>query len=589
MELQHIALDRLIVSASNMRGKGKAPDLSNILPSVRARGILVPLIVRPTGEGDRYEIVAGRRRYEAAKLVAAECGESDPLPCAVMTAGDDASALEASLIENVARLDPDEVARWETFTRLVRKGRTSEDIALTFGLTELQVKRTLALGNLLPRIRTLYRRDEIDAATLRHLTMATKAQQTAWLALLDDEDAHCPTGQRLKAWLFGGASIPVGAALFDIAIYPGAIVSDLFGEDRWFADLQAFWTAQREAIEDRVATYREAGWSDVVILPEGTPFQSWEHEHTPKRKGGKVFVSVSHRGEVQFHEGYLTTKEARSKEKGLVADKPARPELSSATARYVDLHRHAVVRATLASRLMVALRVMVAHVIAGSPNWRIGVDRQHAPSDAIAESVEVSSAEAGFDGKRRAVLDLLGFHSEAPHDVGGDVGDQGVTGLFLRLCALSDKDVLDILVVVMGETLDVGTSLIEALGVHLAIDMADHWQADAALLDGIRDKAVLNAMLADVAGDVVAQANGQATGKVQRQIIADCLAGASGRAKVERWVPRWMAFPPDAYAKQGGVPTAERWTGIAAPISSEGEVATVSATKTTIEPLRDAA
>ncbi|MBN9921117.1 hypothetical protein JND48_14920, partial [Listeria monocytogenes] len=88
-----------------------------------------------------------------------------PLPCAVMAAGDDAAALEASLIENIARVDPDEVARWESFTRLVREGRTPEEIALTFGLTELQVKRTLALGNLLPRIRGLYRKGEIDAAT----------------------------------------------------------------------------------------------------------------------------------------------------------------------------------------------------------------------------------------------------------------------------------------------------------------------------------------------------------------------------------------------------------------------------------------
>ena len=111
MELQHIALDRLAVSDANMRGKGRTPDLSNILPSVRARGILVPLIVRPIGDSDGFEIIAGRRRYEAAKQVADECGEIDPLPCAIMEAGDDAAALETSLIENIARLDPDEAWR----------------------------------------------------------------------------------------------------------------------------------------------------------------------------------------------------------------------------------------------------------------------------------------------------------------------------------------------------------------------------------------------------------------------------------------------------------------------------------------------
>ena len=47
MDLKHIDLACLSLSPANMRSKGKAPDLANILPSVRARGVLVPLIVRP--------------------------------------------------------------------------------------------------------------------------------------------------------------------------------------------------------------------------------------------------------------------------------------------------------------------------------------------------------------------------------------------------------------------------------------------------------------------------------------------------------------------------------------------------------------
>lgn len=71
--------------------------------------MLVPLIVRANGSPDSYEIVAGKRRYHAALAIAAE-GGIEELPCAVMAADDDAAALEASLIENIARLDPDEVS-----------------------------------------------------------------------------------------------------------------------------------------------------------------------------------------------------------------------------------------------------------------------------------------------------------------------------------------------------------------------------------------------------------------------------------------------------------------------------------------------
>ena len=65
MQLRHIHIADLTVSAANMRRSGKA-DIANILPSVRARGILVPLMVRPNGSPDTFEIVAGKRRFHAA-------------------------------------------------------------------------------------------------------------------------------------------------------------------------------------------------------------------------------------------------------------------------------------------------------------------------------------------------------------------------------------------------------------------------------------------------------------------------------------------------------------------------------------------
>src|SRR3546814_7677787 len=107
-----------------MRYAKKAPDVSDILPTVRARGVLVPLIVRPNCGPDAYEIVAGARRFTAAKIVADEVGGAgEPLPCAILEDGDDAAAIEASLIENIARLAPDEVTRGETLTRLAQEGR----------------------------------------------------------------------------------------------------------------------------------------------------------------------------------------------------------------------------------------------------------------------------------------------------------------------------------------------------------------------------------------------------------------------------------------------------------------------------------
>lgn len=571
MELKHIDIAQLSVSTANMRGATKKPDLTNIMPSIRARGILVPLIVRPSAEDDGYEIVAGKRRYHAALAIAEEQDGIDPLPCAVMQAGDDAAALEASLIENIARLDPDEVNRCEAFTRLVREGRSMEDIGLTFGLTALQVKRTLAIGNLLPRIRNLYRTDKIDAVTMRHLTLASKAQQREWLALLDCPEKHAPTGTSLRAWLFGGSAIAAKVALFDLADYKGDIISDLFGEDSYFACADTFWTAQMAEVEKQTSFYREAGWSEVVIMERGEYFSAWEHERCPKKKGGKVFVSVSHRGEVAFHEGYITMKEARQRAKGEAgadAVKPVRPEVSAALGNYIDLHRHAAVRTSLLSEPGVALRMMVAHAIVGSPLWRVEIEKQRAASDAIAESVEVSASEATFDAKRREVLAVLGFDPETPTVVGGYDGDHGVAGLFVLLQSLSDEAVMGLLPVIMGETLAVASTEVDLLGQFTGTDMRACWQDTTVLPELIRDKQLLTAIVGEVGGAEVAEANAGAIAKVQRTILTDCLTGSNGRAKAEGWFPKWFAFPPMGYTERGGVGCVERSSRIASFFAS---------------------
>ena len=558
MKLDHIALDRLSISPANMRSGKKPPDISGILPSIRARGIIMPLLVRPNGSDTTFEIVAGSRRFLAAQTVATENGVAEPLPCAIMEAGDDAAALEASLIENLARLAPDEVTQWESFTRLVKEGRTPDEISMTFGMPELTVKRILALGNLLPRIRQLYRAEEIDATSVRHLTLATKAQQKTWLALYDDPQSSIPKGHQLKAWLFGGASISTSVALFDLETYQGRIVKDLFEKDGYFGDVREFEDAQRAAIEERKAAYIADGWSDVVVLPDGQYFHRYEFAATPKRKGGRVYVTIAHNGEVAFHEGYLTEREAKRIAKGDAPDettKASRPEITAAMTSYIDLHRHAAVRSALAANTGVALRVTVAHAICGSPLWRVDVQSQRSRNDAITESIEISVAEARFDERRRAVLGVLGFDPDEPSVTLGHDPRNGSSGLFLRLLELPDAVVMEVLGVVMAETLASGTGLIETIGLHLGVKMADYWVADDAFYGLIRDREVLTEVLREVGGDTVAQAHAAEKGKTIKSVINDYLTGSNDRIKVEQWVPRWMAFPPSAYTQRGGVAT----------------------------------
>ena len=96
---------------------------------------------------------------------------------------------------------------------------------------------------------------------------------------------------------------------------------------------------------------------------------------------------------------------------------------------------------------------------------------------------------------------------------------------------------------------------VEAVGLHVGVDMTRWWSADDAFFSILRDRDVLLHIVADVAGQSVADANRGEKTKTLKQIVRDHLDGTNGRTKREQWVPRWMTFPPAAYTARGGVGT----------------------------------
>jgi len=577
----------LTLSPLNMHYGRPDPDVSDILPSVRQRGVLLTLLVQETmADGavveGHFEVVAGRRRWKASLAAIAEGVEIDPVPIGILEPGDDAAAIEASLIENLGRLPPDEVTCWETFTRLVRTGRTPEQIAATFGMSDVVVRRTLALGNLLPRVRNLYRKDEIDVASVRCLTLASKAQQKAWLALLDDPEQRAPTGSALKAWLFGGASIPTKHALFSLEDYPGQIRADLFGDDSYFVEADQFWRCQNEAIAARRDALLADGWTEVEVLEIGEPFYAWKHTATPKAKGGKVFITVTARGEVEVHEGWLTDKEARralaaaakaargEDPAAAEAAKLARPEVTQAQEAYIDLHRHAAVRLALTEAPAVAFRLLVAHAVAGAGHWRVEAEGRRGGDPALAASLGANAAVAAYVERREAAARTLGLRPEA-RDLLGQRPEGGAAGVFARLLTLPDADVLAVAAVVMADSLAAGSEAVEAAGAWLKVDIGRVWSPDDAFFDLMRDRETVNAMLKEVGGKKVADGNLAEKVKTQKAILRDLLDGANGRPKAEGWTPKWLGFPAQAYTRRPFAPARRART--VAPLLRRAETA----------------
>lgn len=549
MKLTHIDYAKLSVSPLNVRKSG-AEDVDDLVLSIRSFGILQPLLVREIDGA--FEVVAGQRRYRAYGVLVGE-GLTEPMPCAVMEDGDDAKAIEASLAENLERLPMDDLDQYGAFAELVAKGRSIEDIASHFGITERMVRQRLALANLDKRILVLYRRDDIRADTLRILTLATKKQQKAWLKRFRDPEDYAPQGRTLRQWLLGGEQIATSAALFELESYKGSIVSDLFGEDAYFADPESFWVLQRQAIETAAERYRGNGWTDVVVLEAVSHFPQWEYGKVAKRNGGKVYVTVAPSGEVAFHEGYLPEKELR-KAQGKGSDAPeqdgpkVRPELTKAAQNYVDLHRLTAVQAALLNHRDLALRVMAAHVVAGSSLWSVKADPQRADTPEIAASVESSAGHLAMLAERQAMLELLGVEdNDGDARVGRPALEKpDLDEVFAKLVKLGDEDVTRILAYVMAETLAAGSGVIDTLGTMMNVTLADSWEAEGTFLDTVASKDTLKAMVADIGGELTADAHKASTAKIMRSVILQYASG-EGRPKTERWVPPHLQFPQRSY------------------------------------------
>ncbi|WP_346894798.1 ParB/RepB/Spo0J family partition protein [uncultured Roseibium sp.] len=532
----------------------------DLIPSIRALGILQPLLVRPNCEG--FEVVAGQRRYHACTEIAKDTG-LEPIPCLIMEDGDDTKAVEASLAENVERLPMDEIDQYEAFRTLSSQGRSVAEIADHFGVTERLVQQRLALAGLHPPILNAYRRKEINATDLRNLTMASLKQQKTWWKRYNSKEDYAPQGHGLRKWLFGGDEIPVSNALFDLPAYKGAIVSDLFGEERYFADSALFWEHQGKAIADIMEDHRAEGWQTVILHDVGEYWRKWDYVKVPKEDGGEVHITCASDGEVTIHEGYLEEKAYRKRLKAEEAgeDKgPSKPELTKAMQNYLALHRHSAVRTELLKDQGVALRLLVAQFIAGSH-----ADPQKADTDAIAESLKTNKAEDPFEAERKEVRALLGMEESGNTTLVPRKDDwdhrPDPYQLFAKLLKLDDAAVMRILTFVAAETLPAGSAMVEVLGVLLKVDMKTVWQPDDTFFDLFKDKEAINAAVKVCAGKNAAKAHVTATAKVQKDVIRKSLTGERKEGNPD-WQPRYMAFPMQGYTKRNGLVAIEQWAKV---------------------------
>ena len=141
-DLRHVPLDLIAPNPRQPRRSFDQASLQALADSVRERGIVQPVLVRPVA-GGTYELVAGERRWRAAQIAGMES-----MP-ALVRPRDDSAALEIALIENMAREDLNPVEEARACAALVEElGLTREDVGRRVGRSRVAVSNLLRLLDL---------------------------------------------------------------------------------------------------------------------------------------------------------------------------------------------------------------------------------------------------------------------------------------------------------------------------------------------------------------------------------------------------------------------------------------------------------
>jgi ParB family chromosome partitioning protein len=162
-DLRSVPLAALKPGRFNPRRNFAEAQLEELAASIRERGLVQPLVVRPS-TGDTYEIVAGERRWRAAQLA-----NLHDVPV-VVRALSDQEAVEIAIIENVQREDLNAIEEGEGYKLLMDgHGYTQEDLAKVIGKSRSHLANTLRLLKLPDSVQDLVRSGDLSAGHARPL------------------------------------------------------------------------------------------------------------------------------------------------------------------------------------------------------------------------------------------------------------------------------------------------------------------------------------------------------------------------------------------------------------------------------------
>lgn len=171
--LRHLPIELLKASPNNPRKHFADSELEDLSKSIRDKGLLQPIVVRPLDHGD-YEIVAGERRWRAAQ----RAGIHDvPVLIRELTDGE---ALEIALVENIQRSDLNPLEEARAYALLIEQFTyTQQQLADSIGKSRSHIANTLRLMNLPETVRQQIEQGHLTAGHARALVATDSPAELA--------------------------------------------------------------------------------------------------------------------------------------------------------------------------------------------------------------------------------------------------------------------------------------------------------------------------------------------------------------------------------------------------------------------------
>lgn len=170
-----LPIEQIIANPDQPRRQFQPKELQELADSIRNRGVLQPLIVRPHPDDEGlYQIVAGERRWRAAQMA-----QLHELPVLIRDLSD-GEVLEVAIIENIQRADLNAIEEATSYRQLMtRFGHTQEKIADSLNKSRSHIANLLRLLNLPDTVQEFVKNGQMSAGHARTLVTASNPEQLA--------------------------------------------------------------------------------------------------------------------------------------------------------------------------------------------------------------------------------------------------------------------------------------------------------------------------------------------------------------------------------------------------------------------------